>query len=391
MTFRRRLGTMLGNLALVAGSLAVAYIGMGALFLGVGPAFMPGLIQFFPVAATIWWQPSAPHPDRDDYIALLGDSYAAGMGDWRAARRSRLEPYHSADVIRARTGRDVLSFGRAGAGSAEGLVLHPAQALAAERCLIFGRPRRPSEIVFYFYEGNDLDNNLTFMEEVLNVAPDAPDLAARAKRHFEAGYASADLGTCLGYFASSLRGFLDTALFVLGAEPSPDVPPNAVLVDGRIQTVPGPLQAPALELDPQELRAALVITEAGLAWLRHALPGTQVTVVLLPSVLTSYLPGSASVTIQIQHDGEEIQPAARVAAHSDLICQELSAVATRQNMRFVDSRPALRAAAHNALIHGPLDWGHFNRAGYVRLGETVAAVLTGEMPPQPCARLATEE
>ncbi len=391
MTFRRRLGAMLGNLALLAGSLAVVYVGMGAVFLGFGPALMPGMAHFFPVAATIWWQPSAPHPDRHDYIAILGDSYAAGMGDWHAARRSRLEPYHSADVIRARTGRDVLSFGRAGAGSAEALVLYPAQALAAGRCLIFGQPRRPSEIVFYFYEGNDLDNNVAFMEEVLKVTSDAPDLFARTTRQFEAGYASAGLGTCLGYFASSLRGLFDTALYVLSADSPPDVDPNEVLVDGRVQSVPGSLQAPALELDPHELRAALTVTEAGLAWLRRALPGTRVTVVLLPSVLTSYLPGSQSVTVQIYHDGEEVQPAADVAAQSDLICQELSAIAARQGMRFVDTRPALRAAARGALIHGPLDWRHFNRTGYTRLGETVAAVLSGETPPQPCVRLAAGE
>lgn len=391
MTFVRRLGAMLGNLALLGGSLAILYVGLGALFLGVGPALMPGLAQFFPVAATIWWQPSAPHPNRHDYIAILGDSYAAGMGDWHAGRGSRREPYHSADVIRARTGRDVLSFGRAGAGSAEALVLYPSQALAAGRCLIFGRPRRPSEIVFYFYEGNDLDNNIAFMEEVLKVAPDAPDLAAQTARQFDGGYASAGLGTCLGYFAGSLRGFFDTALFMLGADPPPDVDPNTVLVAGRAQPVPGALQGPALELEPEEVHAALTVTEAGLAWLRRALPGTPITVVLLPSVLTSYLPASDSVTVQIYHDGDEVQPAADVAAQSDLICRELSAVAARQGVRFVDARPALRAAGQDALIHGPLDWRHFNRAGYTRLGETVASVLTGETPPQGCARLAAAE
>jgi hypothetical protein len=35
-------------------------------------------------------------------------------------------------------------------------------------------------------------------------------------------------------------------------------------------------------------------------------------------------------------------------------------------------RPALRAAAAKALIHGPRDWNHFNDAGYRVLGETLA-------------------
>jgi len=39
-------------------------------------------------------------------------------------------------------------------------------------------------------------------------------------------------------------------------------------------------------------------------------------------------------------------------------------------------------------VHGPQDWRHFNRVGYTRLGETVAAVLSGTSVPEGCARLA---
>src|SRR5688572_29137633 len=52
------------------------------------------------------------------YVALLGDSYAQGAGDWLlSVNANRNPPFHSADLIHARTRRDVISFGASGAGS----------------------------------------------------------------------------------------------------------------------------------------------------------------------------------------------------------------------------------------------------------------------------------
>ena len=61
----------------------------------------------------------------------LGDSYAEGLGDWKAQRKRIDEPFHSADIIHQITGRSILSFGHSAAGSAEGLVKLPVRALIA--------------------------------------------------------------------------------------------------------------------------------------------------------------------------------------------------------------------------------------------------------------------
>ena len=63
------------------------------------------------------------------YIALTGDSYAVGAGDWliKAQRSSffELPDYSVAHLIHKKTGIDVVSFGRAGAGSFDGIWLEP--------------------------------------------------------------------------------------------------------------------------------------------------------------------------------------------------------------------------------------------------------------------------
>jgi lysophospholipase L1-like esterase len=61
-----------------------------------------------------------------------------------------------------------------------------------------------------------------------------------------------------------------------------------------------------------------------------------------------------------------------IDAASQRTCAQIRDLTLAQGVRFLDMRPALRAAAANALIHGPRDWNHFNEAGYRVLGEALA-------------------
>jgi len=387
---RSRVRNLAANLLLLTVTLVVTYVVAGALFLRFGPPLMPGLINVFPVAANVWWQASAPDPAHQDYIAIAGDSYAAGYGDWRAARSRSDQPFHAGDILGARLGKPVLAIGQAGAGSAEGLVLFPARVLDADRCLIFGKPRVPRQIVVLFYEGNDLNDNLGYIRKVLQTRLDDPKLGERIARHLGNDYGDAGLGTCLGYFASSLRSMWRILVRdpdeVRGAGE-----PNQVTIGGKTLAIPPHLQGPALELSEQEMAIALTVTSRGLDWLHRALPQTAVSIVLVPSVLSSYRLAGESVTMQTYQNGERIQPARRVAEASDRICVLLRAVAQRGGASFIDARPALRRASRDQIVHGPRDWAHFNQAGYTALGDAIADVMTGTSSGGECARLAASD
>src|SRR5262245_43872863 len=125
----------LGNAALVVVSAAITYLFVGIVLMKYGPYFLATANVYAPVESAVWAQVSAPNPDREDYTALLGDSNAKGIGDWRAQRQHISDPYHSANVIHALTGRNILSFGVSGGGSSEALVSMPARALSSDRCL----------------------------------------------------------------------------------------------------------------------------------------------------------------------------------------------------------------------------------------------------------------
>ena len=96
-----------------------------------------------------------------NYVALLGDSYAQGVGDWLLqADPDAPASYGSAHVIHDLSGRDVLTFGRAGAGSFESMVSEPFRRFGEVAGSPWYRLDPPSDAIVYFYEGNDLDDNL---------------------------------------------------------------------------------------------------------------------------------------------------------------------------------------------------------------------------------------
>jgi hypothetical protein len=97
----------------------------------------------------------------EDYIALVGDSYAEGKGDWFGSVNKNLRPdFHSAHVLHDLTGRDVISFGASGAGSLRAVVGEPIARYEFVNSRTQFSLEPPAVILVYFYEGNDLNNNL---------------------------------------------------------------------------------------------------------------------------------------------------------------------------------------------------------------------------------------
>ena len=107
---------------------------------------------------------------------------AQGYGDWLLETNpNRNGPFHSAHIVQKLSGRDVISLGVSGAGSAEGMAAFPAIAYAHAAQAWYLRLPKPDVAVVYFYEGNDLNNNIAFLKQ--HVAdPDAPNLVEQIDR-----------------------------------------------------------------------------------------------------------------------------------------------------------------------------------------------------------------
>ena len=150
-------------------------------------------VKYLPTDVRILAQSSKGKRMPENYIALLGDSYALGWGDWYMSvleSKPFDEPsYHSAHVIHDITGTDVLSFAQPGFGSFDALAYYPIRYFEMLRKRGFALPT-PSKIIVYFYEGNDFGDNLALLERYWKHKPELitkQDLRLLFQEFFEKG------------------------------------------------------------------------------------------------------------------------------------------------------------------------------------------------------------
>jgi hypothetical protein len=382
----------MANLAVAATSLALSYLAVELLVF----TFLLSRLPFVLHRAVPEVQPLAQSSKRAtvprDYVALVGDSYAEGAGDWfwNRVEESPLTnpPFHSAHLIHRQTGRDVISFGQAGAGSIDGMVYYPLTAYARLRASRFA-VEAPSDVLVYFYEGNDLDDNLAFYA-----------------RHYQPRFDGARLRD-EEYFAQFVRGLVEpevrriedgrhwwheqyflltllrTWFLVRGLEaPQPATPAStgdaavSVRIGGQEVRIATPLQAPSLELTADETELGLLLFEQALAYLKRAWPQAGIAVVYIPAPASSYRLASKYIRIQSYHGRLESVPAESVGPRSRQLCAAIAAIARRRGAGFADASAWVWKVTATAAAHGPRDWKHFNRRGQQALAHAAVAALS---------------
>lgn len=384
-----RLKNIAVNLGLALISLAFSYAVLGAFLLVYGPIVTWKPFNKFPTAATIPWQPSGPSNNGQPYIAVFGDSYAAGLGDWNVSRASRTEPYYSGDVISRELGMPVLSFGKNGAGSVRALVTNPGSIMNAESCILLQSPSPPKSLVVYVYEGNDFDNNV----RNLNIPRDGKLDGQKITDYIQAQAHSVENVPCYEYVKHIVINLVGGYVKILfSREYTPDKSTGqAVMFDVKKGYIPSGLQGPALELDGPVLDTSLEVLNQSLEHLTRRFKDTPVLVVHVPSVLTPYQFVEETVTFQPYHSGNPVRKTGEVYRASDNLCVRIQGLALSKGLSFLDARPDLKEAAAKREIHGPLDWKHLNREGQTTLGLTVARSIKQGIADSGCARLAAAQ
>jgi hypothetical protein len=334
-----------------------------------------------------------------DYVALFGDSYAQGVGDWYAAAVhedwGEGAPYQAAHVLFDATGRDVISFGAAGASSFEGLVFFPLR-LSAKLAARGIELEPPAQIVAYFYEGNDLTDNLALLRRHWPSLGQPPSgsgevtqdlgriiafLEALMRRHrwrLEQPLRLRDR-LYLSRFAAVLYGDLRRmAKAWLVGERASALPPTPVHLGGARLDLPEPLEAPAMELSAAEVDRALLVSQAALALNRRHFALIPLLLVYVPSPVAVYRLAAERVPIETTDGRPRFYASTAIERRSDRICAAVAEIAAAVGVDFLDARPVLRAIAQDRPVHGPGDWGHLNRTGYEALGRAIAGALEKE-------------
>jgi hypothetical protein len=122
VTLRERVKDALGNILLVAASITICYaVAEFVFFRFMLPYMSLNILPHLPDRAAYFMQSSKSHFVPRDYIVLVGDSYAQGMGDWLYANSGdQSKPHHSANVLHDQLGTDVVSVGRAASRGGNG-------------------------------------------------------------------------------------------------------------------------------------------------------------------------------------------------------------------------------------------------------------------------------
>jgi len=350
----------------------------------------------------------------ENYIALSGDSYAEGLGDWFYHQASTPKaPYHSAHLIQESLKRDVLSFGAGGTGSVRGMVSKPVSALSFINAGFRTSVADPDIILFYFYEGNDLNDNAWFLKQAGRKYQPLDKSKIYDQAYFENYLTDVALGQDSLYqksldlpwykqlFLGQFMARAIPALIISTFKPSPSAedtatqetrsplnPPgrfewsepgqiNKVLVDGQTVQLPDHLQGPSMDLTDEEKQLALYTFRISLGLMKKQFPNSQIAVLYIPSVITSYTLESDQVLLQSharrkQHQFEQSE----VINESQWIMGTVSQICAETATPFLDASPFIRQASSQKLVHGPLDWNHFNQHGYEALTEAALQLLS---------------
>ncbi len=321
------------------------------------------------------------------YLSIAGDSYAQGKGDWFIeSGYNRYAGFHSAHILHDKLGVDVITFGRSASGSVEGLVIEPIQDYRFLNRLGFDFPE-PECMLAYFYEGNDIEDNLRFLSRHYDDEYPGGDFNDDADFEKYLDYVAATYASGVPrkaeekpFFGNFLfRLFRDKVLnpITSSVEESDPLPRpgrvNRALVDGQVLAIPDNIQSPSVYFKRDRLEAAIKVFERSLRYSAKFFRNTKFFVVYIPSPLACY--DLASDKVSTYYGEDALFDSRKVAEVGDFIHSEVRRIAEENDMPFIDAREYVREAARGGLVHGPRDWNHFNKRGYEALSEAIMDTL----------------
>lgn len=361
---------------------------------------------------------SLPEPG---YVALIGDSYAEGLGDWLMQVVYDGNPdFNTGHLLYRKTGRDVLNFGYRGGQPAWTFTYEMTAALHGINRYDGIELPPAGDVVAFFYEGNDVND----LMEVINFGMPAwadparlaePETARRyvaeraaegRKRAYRRWHplANAHMAGTAGHLiklagknfsrnGGNLLAGEDPSFRKASAGYHEDWARYQQSVDfiragGRRLPYPSPTVESFVFHSPEELALAGTYVEASLEHLKTLFPGARLWLAYIPSPVNVYDLDQPDIglrdRIRLADHREDAGPAVRIpaatlVAASDATCRAIEPGARRQGFRLLDTRPALRAAARrDGYLHGPSDPGHFNRKGYEAFADILAESLKSD-------------
>lgn len=346
----------------------------------------------------------------NEYIAIAGDSYAVGVGDWLEEVRKKSflgsPDYSPAHLIYKKTGIDVVSFGQGGVGSFGGIWKEPITQFLYINSVKNYQLSPPKVFLVFFYEGNDIYDNVGFLRgKLLSIQKGSmkkktelnkvlTHLNHESKKILDGDYNRSFWKNML-FTRSLFQGISNLMKEFSSLNKShtsyfsfPKTPISLALINGKQTPLPMHLQGPPLftlslldeelkefYISKEEYRGGVYVFERALLALVEFFPQTEIKVVFIPSPLSSYQMISPKVSYRGMFGKKGLIETAIIKKRHVKICESIKTISLARGASFLNTTKSLRKAASQEFIHGPVDWDHFNKAGYEALSTDIAGVF----------------
>ena len=388
-------------------------------FIGKLPLRLYGLID---KDLRVLAQSSKKNQLPKDYIALTGDSYAIGAGDWlNEVRKSNFfgsPDYSAAHLIHKKTGIDVISFARAGAGSFDGIWSEPVSQFLYINSIRDYKLSPPKHLLIFFYEGNDIYDNIQFLRD--NLLETEKEQAERIELKKIQDFLNAEFEKVLNrqfdnsiwknmlFIRSILHGTSNLAeeWGLSNKQPKnkglynkvmPEgkgafalidgkkVQLNLAMMNGKKVGLPTHLQGPpSFALNNEERVAgskdnliglSVNVFEQSLVRLASFFPQVKIKIIYIPSPVSSYKMVSSHIHFRGFMQDIDVMETIEIEKRHIKLCNTIKRVTRNHNFSFVNSTKSLKKATSTGFVHGPIDWDHFNKRGYQVLSEDLAELF----------------
>ncbi len=347
--------------------------------------------------------PSKSQTPPKDYIMIVGDSHAQGMGDWySSANRNLNSPYASHNTIFQETGIDTLAFGYSGEFHPHAYVSRPIDWYEYLKKTWFYSIPQPRVILAYFYEGNDVYDNIIqlemkfkgkynpatiddpnefrqFLEKV--VIPNGQDYERRDSFAWYYNFVLLQIITNKEFkWVNDVKPADVTYQYLTPTSDENHLVTQISVDDSNLFMPDNALQGPPVWMSEGDIQKSLFIFRESIKYIQEYFNESEVKVVYLPSSVMNY--NITSDTVQILDDtydpvAKQVVGTSRVVNYSvvkkssDTLFQSVKSITDALNIDLIDTRSTMQAASAIAPVHGPIDWNHFNQHGY----ETIAKAI----------------
>jgi hypothetical protein len=341
-----------------------------------------------------------------NYLAIVGDSNVYGFGPWLYDNSWSMEQpsFAAHHLLHASLKKDIVSFGYPGFGSLGSSLTMVSELQMLKNSWVWPKIENPLEILFVFYEGNDLVNNLHEVEQrgldLHTIESNALDrkiakIITDEERKLSESWAVMDHSAAWNLFSGLTKNYYQKFYKKPQADSSdlhsvpldrPSIsqelnaskPINIANISG-VQIPLGFCEGPALLLNEKEIALSLKISEHSLGYLKNSFPDSKISLIYLPSSLSIYEFGNCQISpaplVMMGKSRSGVFKPVDAIQRNKFLRADILKITRKIGTEFYDTTDHLKEIATNQLLHGPRDPIHFNRAGYEAFTESILNYL----------------